>query len=85
VTEHCRETLEERSCLRLSCDLAEDTDTVYTTWFDEESLLPLRSEICVDGAVVYEVCWSRFEVTERAPAQQDSQTGGITKDQTASG
>lgn len=62
VTEQSEETLEERPCLRLSCDLAGEEGTVYTTWFDRETLLPLRSEIAADGALVFEVAWSRFEV-----------------------
>ena len=36
---------------------------MYTTWFDQETLLPLRSEISAEGTVVFEVAWTRFEVT----------------------
>lgn len=72
AAEQSEEELGERKCLRLSCDLSDDTDTLYTTWFDQETLLPLHSEISVDGAVVFEVAWSRFEVTDRreAPSQE---------------
>jgi len=69
VTEESSEALEERPCLRLSCDLQDDTGMVYTTWFDQESILPLHSEISIDGAVVYDVTWNRFEVTEQAPLE----------------
>ena len=42
--------------------------TQYATWFDEETLLPLRSEISAGGKVVFEVAWKRFEVTaQKAP------------------
>lgn len=71
ITEQSRETVGDRQCLRLACDLDSQKGTLYTTWFDEETLLPLRSEISVDGAVVYEVAWSRFEVTEAAPGGED--------------
>ena len=57
------ETVGERPCLRLACDLPDDEGTVYTTWFDQETLLPLRSEISAEGTVVFEVAWTRFEVT----------------------
>lgn len=57
------ETLGERVCIRLGCDLSGESGTVYTTWFDQETLLPLRSEICMDGALLFEIRWSRFEVT----------------------
>lgn len=73
VTEESRETLDDRSALRLTCDLQDDTGTTYTTWFDEESLLPLRSEVAVDGAVIFDVSWSRFEVTRwRTPEETDA-------------
>ena len=65
ISEQSTEVLGERSCLRLACDLKEDSGTLYTTWFDEETLLPLRSEISADGAVVFEVAWKSFEVTGR--------------------
>ena len=65
ITEQGEETLGERSCLRLACDLPDDVGTVYATWFDQETLLPLRSEITVDGTTVFEVTWNRFEVTAR--------------------
>ncbi len=70
ITEQSRETMGDRQCLRLACDLDSQKGTLYTTWFDEATLLPLRSEISVDGAVVYEVAWSRFEVTQAAPAPE---------------
>ena len=63
VTEQSREDVEERPCLRLACDLPDDEGTLYTTWFDQETLLPLRSEISAEGTVVFEVAWTRFEVT----------------------
>lgn len=63
VTEKSEETVGERHCLRLACDLPDDEGTVYTTWFDQETLLPLRSEISAEGTVVFEVAWTRFEVT----------------------
>ena len=65
VTEQSQEIVEEQTSLRLSCDLGDQAGTVYTTWFDEQSLLPLRSEISVDGFVVFDVAWTRFEVTEQ--------------------
>ena len=55
----------ERTCIRLGCDLSDEPGTVYTTWFDKETFLPLKSEIAVDGEQVFEVTWSRFEITER--------------------
>lgn len=64
--EQSEETMGERTCVRLGCDLSEAPGTVYTTWFDKETLLPLKSEIAADGVLVYEIVWSRFEVTERA-------------------
>lgn len=72
VTEEGTEELDGRICLRLSCDLQDDTGMVYTTWFDQESILPLHSEISIDGAVVYDVTWNRFEVTERSPLEESS-------------
>lgn len=65
ITEQSTEELNERECLRLSADLSDQPGTLYTTWFDAETMLPLRSEISADGFVVYEVAWSRFEVTEQ--------------------
>ena len=73
LTEQSEETVGERSCLRLACDLPDDKETVYTTWFDQETLLPLRSEITTDGEMVFEVAWNRFEVTGQA-APEDTQT-----------
>ena len=61
--EQSEETIDERLCVRLGCDLSNEPGTVYTTWFDQETLLPLRSEIVVDGTLVFEIAWSRFEVT----------------------
>ena len=69
----------ERTCIRLGCDLSGAPGTVYTTWFDKETLLPLKSEIVVDGVLVYEIAWSRFEVTQRAETgQQMERTGTET-------
>jgi len=73
LTEQSEETLGDRTCLRLACDLPDDETTVYTTWFDQETLLPLRSEITTDGEMVFEVAWNRFEVTGQA-APEDTQT-----------
>lgn len=67
--EQSEETLGERVCIRLGCDLSGEPGTMYTTWFDRETLLPLRSEIAVDGVLVFEVTWSRFEVTGEADTQ----------------
>ena len=64
------ETVGERICIRLGCDLSDEPGTMYTTWFDRETLLPLRSEICVDGALMFEISWLRFEVT--GTAQENS-------------
>lgn len=73
--EQSEETLGERACIRLGCDLSEEPGTLYTTWFDAESLLPLRSEICVDGTLLFEITWSRFEVT--GSTQMDETTNTI--------
>lgn len=70
VTEKSKESFADRTCLRVSCDLQDDTGTVYTTWFDEESLLPLSSEVVCGGSVVYEVTWLRFEVTEQRGTEE---------------
>ena len=82
LTEQSEETVGERSCLRLAFDLSEEEGTRYTTWFDQETLLPLQSEISVDGAVVFEVAWSRFEVTGTAQQAADS---GEASDQVPEG
>ena len=77
VTEQSEETVGERSCLRLACDLPDDESILYTTWFDQETLLPLRSEISSDGTVVFQIAWNKFEVTghvEEAPAPSDDGT-----------
>lgn len=66
ITEQSEETVNDRSCLRLACDLPDDESTLYTTWFDQDTLLPLRSEITVDGEMIFEVAWTRFEVTGTA-------------------
>ena len=66
-TEQGEEPVGERTCLRLACDLESDEGILYTTWFDQETLLPLRSEISADGVLVFEVAWSRFEVTGQQP------------------
>lgn len=57
------EMLGERACIRLGCDLSNEPETLYTTWFDRETLLPMRSEICMDGVLLFEISWLRFEVT----------------------
>ena len=64
--EQSEEEVNGRTCLRLACDLQDQEGTVYTTWFDKETFLPLRSEIVVDGNMVFEVAWTRFE-TAAAP------------------
>ena len=64
--EQSEEILGERICIRMGCDLSDEPGTLYTTWFDAETLLPLRSEIAVDGTLLFEVVWSRFEVTGSA-------------------
>lgn len=80
VTEQSEEAVNERTCLRLSCDLSDEPDTLYTTWFDQETLLPLRSEISSGGFVVYEVTWNRFELTERLTTEQEQPgTGAETE------
>ena len=61
--EQSEEMLGERSCIRLGCDLSGEPGTTYTTWFDAQSMLPLRSEISMDGTMMFEITWSRFEVT----------------------
>ncbi len=66
LTEQSEEDVNERPCLRLSCDLPDDEATVYTTWFDKETLLPLRSEVTSGGEMVFEVAWNRFEVTSQS-------------------
>ncbi|MDE7245694.1 MAG: hypothetical protein K2O18_17215 [Oscillospiraceae bacterium] len=79
VSEQGEETLNERSCLRLACGLEDDEGMLYATWFDQETLLPLRSEISADGVLVFEVAWSRFEVTDRQEPEEppdDTDTAG---------
>ncbi|MCI9036878.1 MAG: hypothetical protein HFF80_03860 [Oscillospiraceae bacterium] len=79
VTERSEETLGERPCLRLACDLPDDEGTLYTTWYDQQTLLPLRSEISSDGTMVFEIAWTRFELTAKdsgTAAQPDGQTDG---------
>lgn len=73
ATEQSQEEIEERPCLRLSCDLGGEEGTVYTTWFDQETLLPRISEISVGGEVLYEVAWSRFEVQRQGTAAPETQ------------
>ena len=85
ITEQSKETLAERECLRLACDLPDDEATVYTTWFDQETLLPLRSEIAVDGETVFEVAWSRFEVTGRTDPGEPGDSGETAGDGEAGG
>lgn len=81
-TEQSRETVGERSCLRLACYLGDEADILYTTWFDEETLLPLQSEISVEGKTVFAVAWSRFEVTEYVaePAEELHLSAELTKE-----
>ena len=76
VSEQGEETLNERSCLRLASDLEADEGILYTTWFDQETLLPLRSEISADGELVFEVAWSRFEVTGKADPENPPSNAG---------
>ena len=73
ITEESRETVGERKCLRLSADLSDRPGMLYTTWFDAETMLPLRSEISADGFVVYEVTWTRFEVTQRMELPEETE------------
>lgn len=73
LTEQSEETVGDRTCLRLACDLPDDETTLYTTWFDQETLLPLRSEITADGEMVFEVAWNRFEVTSQAAPRDQTQ------------
>ncbi len=85
VSEQGEEELNERACLRLACDLEADEGILYTTWFDKETLLPLRSEISTDGTLVFEVAWSKFEVTGRQeetsnPEESDTDTSEDTPD-----
>lgn len=89
ITEQSEEPLGERTCLRLSCDLPDDETIVYTTWFDKETLLPLRSEISSDGQIAFEVAWTRFEVTgTAAPAEPSEQakdsSGGPSEEEPSS-
>ncbi len=84
LTEQSEETVGERPCLRLAFDLSEEEETLYTTWFDRETLLPLQSEISVDGAVVFEVAWSRFEITAaEQPADGGEEADAGTRAETA--
>ena len=73
ATEQSEEEVNGRSCLRLACDLPDDEGTLYVTWFDQETMLPLRSEISVDGSVAFQIAWTRFEVSarmEETPAEE---------------
>ncbi|MBD5154692.1 MAG: hypothetical protein HDT15_06390 [Oscillibacter sp.] len=84
ITEQSEESVDERTCLRLACDLPDDESTLYTTWFDQETLLPLRSEITVDGELIFEIAWTRFEVTgTAAPEDGDSSTQPDTPEDSA--
>ena len=74
VTEKSEETVGERPCLRLACDLPDDESSVYTTWFDQQTMLPLRSEISADGVMVFEVAWTRFEVTQPGGSAPEAPT-----------
>ena len=71
VTEESREHLDDRACIRMSCDLQDDTQTVYTTWFDEGSFLPVFSEVACGGRVIHEVAWTCFEVTEQRSVEEN--------------
>ena len=82
-SEHSEEALGERTCLRLACDLENDEGILYTTWFDQETLLPLHSEISADGALVFEVAWNKFEVTGQKEA--DSSAGEDSASQDSNG
>jgi len=82
VTEMSREPRQERDCLRMSCGLDRSASTVYTTWFDEETLLPMYSEVVMEGTLVYQTEWSRFQVTERV---QDAGETEMNEDQPAVG
>ena len=73
VTEESGEEVNDRECLRLSADLSDRPGMLYTTWFDAETMLPLRSEISADGFVVYEVTWKRFEVTQRMELPEETE------------
>ena len=78
-TEQSTEMLGERECLRLACDLGDEAGILYTTWFDCETLLPLCSEISVEGAVVYTVTWKQFEVTaQRSAAEEQEEPPAIS-------
>ncbi len=73
------EQVGERTCIRMGCDLSGEPGTLYTTWFDKASMLPLKSEISVDDVLVFEVGWTRFEVNERADQKEngtDTQESG---------
>lgn len=67
-SEQSEEALGEQECIRMGCDLSDETGTLYTTWFDKATLLPLKSEITTDGVLVFEITWSRFEVTGQSSA-----------------
>jgi len=83
-SEQSEEAVGERTCLRLACDLENDEGILYTTWFDQETLLPLQSEISAGGTLVFEVAWNKFEVTGRQEASEPS-TGADTAPQDGSG
>lgn len=75
IAEMSREERDGRQCLRLGCDMSSDMSRVYTTWFDADTLLPLYSEVCWNGTVVYEVAWGRFAVTERIQNEEPTANG----------
>ena len=50
--------------------LPQGSRVLLRLWQDQETLLPLRSEISSGGFVVYEVTWNRFELTERLAAEE---------------
>ena len=68
ITEQSEESYNDRNCYRMSADLSQQEGLLYTTWFDQETLLPLYSEVTVDDTVVFEVTWTRFEVISTAEA-----------------
>jgi len=79
ITEQSEEEVNERPCLRLACDLPDDETILYTTWFDQETMLPLRSEISTDGETVFQVAWNRFEVTSHMDPSGNQPPDGETE------
>jgi len=75
IAEMSREERGGQQCLRLGFDMSSDMSRVYTTWFESESMLPLYSEVCWNGEVVYRVTWSRFAVTEQKQVEDPTANG----------